>query len=77
MSNKEKKLVPARNLRRQKTRCCGTCAYGFLWNGVGFQCRREGGHSSDVGDLEYFFWLCEGYKPGGYGPDIINDELAK
>lgn len=61
----KKILLPAKDVRAIIPRVCATCAYGRTINGT-FDCLREGGHSCDVGDLEHWLHVCDGYKIGNW-----------
>lgn len=56
-----KRLTPAKGRRRVLPRVCATCAYGRVMNGS-FECLRAGGWHNDVGDMEHWLHVCDGYK---------------
>ena len=55
---KNKKLLPARNVREITPHCCMTCKYHANFDGFGL-CEREGGYESDSGDRLEVYHVCD------------------
>lgn len=52
-------LLPVKDLRRVKVRCCGTCRYGNHDGTGSFVCNRQGGPIWDSGDGYEWEHVCD------------------
>jgi hypothetical protein len=69
-------LGPPRGVHRTKPRCCEACRY-LTWLPGYALCRRPGGRNFDIGDGEYLYMVCDGWRaPTGIADalDAIEEE---